>query len=212
MELLDQISNYLQNGEDEKVLELTKKALDEKISPKDILNRGLMVGMNVVGEKFRDFEIFLPDVLLSAKAMSAAMDHLKPMLMQDDLPNIGKIVIGTVQGDLHDIGKNLVGIMLKGVGVEVIDLGKDVPPENFVDTAVKEKASIIGMSALLTTSTPMMKKVVEILHERGLSDMIKTIVGGAPLSADYATELGADSYASDAADAVDRITQIFKEK
>lgn len=212
MELLDQISNYLQNGEDEKVLELTKKALDEKISPKDILNRGLIVGMNVVGEKFRDFEIFLPDVLLSAKAMSAAMDHLKPMLMQDDLPNIGKIVIGTVQGDLHDIGKNLVGIMLKGVGVEVIDLGKDVHPENFVDTAVKEKASIIGMSALLTTSTPMMKKVVEILHERGLSDTIKTIVGGAPLSADYATELGADSYASDAADAVDRITQIFKEK
>jgi 5-methyltetrahydrofolate--homocysteine methyltransferase len=212
MELLDQISNYLQNGEDEKVLELTKKALDEKISPKDILNRGLIVGMNVVGEKFRDFEIFLPDVLLSAKAMSAAMDYLKPMLMQDDLPNIGKIVIGTVQGDLHDIGKNLVGIMLKGVGVEVIDLGKDVHPENFVDTAVKEKASIIGMSALLTTSTPMMKKVVEILHERGLSDTIKTIVGGAPLSADYATELGADSYASDAADAVDRITQIFKEK
>ncbi len=212
MELLDQISNYLQNGEDEKILELTKKALDEKIPPKDILNRGLIVGMNVVGEKFRDFEIFLPDVLLSAKAMSAAMDHLKPMLMQDDLPNIGKIVIGTVQGDLHDIGKNLVAIMLKGVGVEVIDLGKDVPPENFVDTAVKEKASIIGMSALLTTSTPMMKKVVEILHERGLSDTINTIVGGAPLSADYATELGADSYASDAADAVDRITQIFKEK
>ncbi len=212
MELLDQISNYLQNGEDEKILELTKKALDEKIPPKDILNRGLIVGMNVVGEKFRDFEIFLPDVLLSARAMSAVMDLLKPMLMQDDLPNIGKIVIGTVQGDLHDIGKNLVGIMLKGIGVEVVDLGKDVPPENFVDTAVKEKASIIGMSALLTTSTPMMKKVVEILHERGLSDMIKTIVGGAPLSADYATELGADSYASDAADAVDRITQIFKEK
>ena len=212
MELLDQISNYLQNGEDEKILELTKKALDEKIPPKDILNRGLIVGMNVVGEKFRDFEIFLPDVLLSAKAMSAAMDHLKPMLMQDDLPNIGKIVIGTVQGDLHDIGKNLVGIMLKGFFVEVVDLGKYVPPENFVDTAVKEKASIIGMSALLTTSTPMMKKVVEILHERGLSDTINTIVGGAPLSADYATELGADSYASDAADAVDRITQIFKEK
>jgi 5-methyltetrahydrofolate--homocysteine methyltransferase len=211
MALLDQISKNLQNGEDEKVLELTKKALDENISPKDILNRGLIAGMNVVGEKFRDYEIFLPDVLLSAKAMTAAMDHLKPMLIGDDLPRIGKIVIGTVQGDLHDIGKNLVGIMLKGIGVEVVDLGKDVPPENFVDTAVKEKASIIGMSALLTTSTPMMKKVIEILHERGLSATIKTIVGGAPLSADYATELGADSYASDAADAVDRITQIFKE-
>jgi 5-methyltetrahydrofolate--homocysteine methyltransferase len=211
MALLDQISINVQNGEDEKVLDLTKKALDENISPKDILNKGLIVGMNVVGEKFRDYEIFLPDVLLSAKAMTAAMDHLKPMLIQDDLPKIGKIVIGTVQGDLHDIGKNLVGIMLKGVGIEVIDLGKDVPPENFVDTAVTEKASIIGMSALLTTSTPMMKKVVEILNERGLSGDIKTIVGGAPLSADYATELGADTYASDAADAVDRIKKIFEE-
>ena len=211
MELLDQISTYLQNGDDEKVLELTKKALDANISPKDILNRGLIVGMNVVGEKFRDFEIFLPDVLLSARAMTAAMDHLKPMLIQDDLPKIGKIVIGTVQGDLHDIGKNLVGIMLKGIGVEVIDLGKDVPPENFVDAAIKEKASLIGMSALLTTSTPMMKKVVEILNDRGFNRSIKTIVGGAPLSADFATELGADFYASDAADAVERITQILKE-
>jgi 5-methyltetrahydrofolate--homocysteine methyltransferase len=212
MELLDQISSIIQNGDDEKVLELTKKALDANITPKDILNRGLIVGMNVVGEKFRDFEIFLPDVLLSARAMTAAMDHLKPMLIQDDLPKIGKIVLGTVQGDLHDIGKNLVGIMLKGIGVEVIDLGKDVPPENFVDAAVKEKAHLIGMSALLTTSTPMMKKVVDILRERGLSESIRTIVGGAPLSADYATEIGADSYASDAADAVERITQIFKEK
>ncbi|MHC4266623.1 MAG: corrinoid protein [Planctomycetota bacterium] len=212
MELLEHLSEYLQKGEDDKVLELTKKALDENISPNDILNNGLIVGMNVVGEKFRDFEIFLPDVLLSAKAMTAAMDHLKPMLIQDDLPNIGKIVIGTVQGDLHDIGKNLVGIMLKGIGVNVIDLGKDVPPEKFVDTAVKEKADVIGMSALLTTSTPMMKKVVEILHQRGLNKSIKTIVGGAPLSASFAIELGADGYASDAADAVDRITQLFGEK
>ncbi len=212
MELLDQISEQLQKGEDETVLELTKKALAENISANDILNKGLIGGMTVVGEKFRDFEIFLPDVLLSAKAMTAAVDHLKPLLIQSDLPNIGKIVIGTVQGDLHDIGKNLVGIMLKGVGVEVIDLGKDVPPEKFVDTAVKEDASLIGMSALLTTSTPMMKKVVEILHERGLNKSIKTIVGGAPLSAEYASELGADDYASDAADAVERVTKILEEK
>ena len=211
MELLEQISDYLQNGEDEKVLALTREALDQNISPKDILNKGLIAGMNVVGERFRDFEIFLPDVLLSAKAMSAAMDHLKPLLIQDDLPKIGKMVIGTVQGDLHDIGKNLVGIMLKGVGVEVVDLGKNVAPELFVETAVKEGAGLIGMSALLTTSTPMMKKVVEILHEKGLNKSIKTIVGGAPLSAEYAAELGADSYASDAADAVERITQILKE-
>ena len=212
MELLAQISEQLQKGEDETVLELTKKALDEKIPPNDILNKGLIAGMTVVGEKFRDFEIFLPDVLLSAKAMTAAVDHLKPLLIQRDLPNIGKIVIGTVQGDLHDIGKNLVGIMLKGIGVEVIDLGKDVPPEKFVDTAVKEEAGLIGMSALLTTSTPMMKKVIEILHERGLNKSIKTIVGGAPLSAAYASDLGADDYASDAADAVERVTKILEEK
>jgi len=212
MELLAQISEQLQKGEDETVLELTKKALAENLSPNDILNKGLIAGMTVVGEKFRDFEIFLPDVLLSAKAMTAAVDHLKPLLIQRDLPNIGKIVIGTVQGDLHDIGKNLVGIMLKGIGVEVIDLGKDVPPEKFVDTAVKEEAGLIGMSALLTTSTPMMKKVIEILHERGLNKSIKTIVGGAPLSAAYASDLGADDYASDAADAVERVTKILEEK
>ena len=211
MALLNEISENLIKGEDDLVLELTKRALDENISPNDILNNGLIAGMNVVGEKFRDYEIFLPDVLLSAKAMTAAMDHLKPMLIQKDLTKIGKIVIGTVQGDLHDIGKNLVGIMLKGVGIEVIDLGKDVPPEKFVDVAVNEKAGLIGMSALLTTTTPMMKKVIEILHEKNLNDSIKTIVGGAPLSADFATELGADSYASDAADAVDRITKIFAE-
>jgi 5-methyltetrahydrofolate--homocysteine methyltransferase len=212
MELLDQISEYLIKGEDETVLELTKKALAENLAPNDILNNGLIAGMTVVGEKFRDFEIFLPDVLLSAKAMTAAVDHLKPLLIQSDLPNIGKIVIGTVQGDLHDIGKNLVGIMLKGIGVEVIDLGKDVPPEKFVDTAVKEEAGLIGMSALLTTSTPMMKKVIEILRERGLNKSIKTIVGGAPLSAAYASDLGADDYASDAADAVERVTKILEEK
>jgi 5-methyltetrahydrofolate--homocysteine methyltransferase len=211
MELLTQISEYLIKGEDELVLELTKKALDENISPNDVLNKGLIAGMTVVGEKFRDYEIFLPDVLLSAKAMTAAMSHLKPLLIQEDIPNIGKIVIGTVQGDLHDIGKNLVGIMLKGVGVEVIDLGKDVPPEKFVDTAISEKAGLIGMSALLTTTTPMMKRVIELLQEKGLTDSIKTIVGGAPLNADYAAELGADNYASDAADAVDRITKIFAE-
>jgi 5-methyltetrahydrofolate--homocysteine methyltransferase len=211
MEILEQISSNLQNGEHDKVLELTKKALDDQIPPKDILNNGLISGMNVVGEKFRDFEIFLPDVLLSAKAMTVAMEHLKPMLIEEDMPNIGKIVIGTVQTDLHDIGKNLVGIMLKGAGVEVIDLGKDVPPEVFVDTAVKEGAALIGMSALLTTSTPMMKKVVEILDERELKDSIKTIVGGAPLTAGYAKELGADNYASDAADAVVQITQMLQE-
>jgi 5-methyltetrahydrofolate--homocysteine methyltransferase len=212
MELLNQISKFLQQGDDEKVLELTKKAIEEKISPKEILDDGLIAGMNVIGEKFKNFEIFLPDVLLAAKAMYAGMNHLKPMLIKEDIPSIGKIVIGTVQGDLHDIGKNLVGIMLKGVGIEVIDLGKDVSAENFVDTAVNENASIIGMSALLTTTTPVMKKVIDILQEKGLNNSIKTIVGGAPLSAEFAAEIGADTYASDAADAVEQVTRLLKEK
>ena len=212
MELLTQISKSLQQGDDEKVLELTKKAIEEKISPKEILDDGLIAGMNVIGEKFKNFEIFLPDVLLAAKAMYAGMNHLKPMLIKEDIPSIGKIVIGTVQGDLHDIGKNLVGIMLKGVGIEVIDLGKDVSAEYFVDTAVKENASIIGMSALLTTTTPVMKKVIDILREKGLNNSIKTIVGGAPLSAEFAAEIGADTYASDAADAIEQVTRLLKEK
>ena len=209
---LKALSEAIISGDQKTAVDITKSAIDEGMPPEKILSEGLIAGMNIVGEKFRDFEIFLPDVLLSARAMTAAMEILKPLLIQDDLPQIGKIVIGTVQGDLHDIGKNLVAIMLKGAGVEVVDLGKDIPPEQFVDTAVKEEAGLIGMSALLTTSTPKMKEVVEIIRERGLSGRIKTIVGGAPLSAEYATEIGADGYASDAADAVDRITQIFKEQ
>ena len=212
MELFNRISKSLQEGDDEKVYELTKQAINEKISPKKILDKGLISGMNVVGEKFKNFEIFLPDVLLAAKAMNAGMDLIKPLLIKEDIPRIGKIVIGTVHGDLHDIGKNLVGIMLKGAGIEVIDLGKDVPAEKFVEAAINEEAQLIGMSTLLTTTMPVMKKVIDLLKDRGINNSVKTIIGGAPVSEEYAREIGADDFASDAADAVERVIKLIKGK
>ena len=211
MEVLKQISGLLQQGDDEKVLELTSKAIDQSIPPKDILDEGLISGMNAVGERFKNHEIFLPEVLLAARAFYAGMDQLKPLLIKEDLPDLGKIVIGTVQGDLHDIGKNLVGIMLRGAGFEVIDLGKDIPAEKFVETAKAEQAEIIGMSALLTTTQTAMKTVIELLREQGLNAKIRTIVGGAPVSKEFAREIGADAYAYDAASAVECVRQLMEE-
>jgi 5-methyltetrahydrofolate--homocysteine methyltransferase len=209
MEILNQISDALQTGDDEKTAELTKSAIDNKIAPKEILDGGLIAGMNVIGEKFKNHEIFLPDVLLAARAMYAGMNLLKPLLIKDGIPTIGKVVIGSVHGDLHDIGKNLVGIMLKGAGFDVIDLGNDVPPEKFVETAMENGATVIGMSALLTTTMMVMKKVVELLDEKGMKGKIKIIVGGAPLSADFAREIGADSYGYDGANAVEEVKKLI---
>jgi len=208
MSLLEEISASLQKGDDNEVAELTKRAIAESIDPKEILDDGLVGGMDIIGKKFRNHEIFLPDVLLAARAMYAGMDLLKPLFLKDGMPHIGKIVIGTVQGDLHDIGKNLVGIMLRGAGFEIIDLGKDVPPEDFVDTAEREGADVIGMSTLLTTTTPMMTRVIEILKERGLEEKISTIVGGAPVSVELAQEIGASSYGYDAANAVEKVREL----
>lgn len=209
MDLLKQISDFLQQGDDGKVFDLTKQAIEENIAPKDILDLGLIAGMNVIGEQFRKHEIFLPDVLLAAKAMYSGMDQLKPLLIKEGIPSAGKVVIGTVKGDLHDIGKNLVGIMLKGAGFEVIDLGKGVFAEQFVETAVNEQAKVIGMSALLTTTTPLMKNVTDLLRENGLNNQIKTIIGGAPVSKEFAQEIGADAYAYDAAKAVECVKQLI---
>lgn len=205
MEILSQISESLQKGDTAAVAELTGQALKQKLQPKQILDRGLIDGMNIVGQKFKTHEIFLPDVLLAAKAMYVGMDILKPLMTGEDVPTRGKVVIGTVQGDLHDIGKNLVGIMLKGAGFEIIDLGKDVPPERFVDEAQKADAQVIGMSALLTTTMPVMEKVVELAKDRGIFGKTKIIVGGAPLSAEYAEEIGADAYCFDGISAVERV-------
>jgi 5-methyltetrahydrofolate--homocysteine methyltransferase len=202
MDVLREIDESLQRGEDAKVAELTRRAIDDGLSASEILNNGLLAGMAVVGTKFGAHEIFLPEVLLAARAMHAGIDVLKPLMIAQDVPSIGKVVIGTVKGDMHDIGKNLVGIMLKGAGYDVVDLGSDVPAERFVDSAVAEGASVIGMSALLTTTMTGMKKVVDLLRERGLDGGIKVIVGGAPLSKAFAAEIGADGYGYDATSAV----------
>jgi 5-methyltetrahydrofolate--homocysteine methyltransferase len=158
--------------------------------------------MNIVGAKFKEHQIFLPDVLLAAKAMYAGMDIIKPLMIKEGIPNIGKVVIGTVHGDLHDIGKNLVGIMLKGAGFEVID----------VEAAAESDAGIIGMSALLTTTMPVMKRVIDLARESGLYDRVKIIVGGAPMSKEYAEQIGAHAYCYDGVNAVDRVKEFLRAK
>jgi len=200
-----ELKNRLIAGEVEAVHDLVQKALGSGADPKSVLNDGLIAGMNIVGERFKAHEIFLPDVLMSAKAMTAGMEILKPLLIGDASASRGRVVIGTVKGDLHDIGKNLVGIMLKGAGFDVIDLGRDVAPEVFVQTAEAEGADVIGLSALLTTTMGMMGKTVELLQARGLAGKVKVIIGGAPISEEYARRIGAQAYGFDAASAVDRV-------
>jgi len=208
MDILKEMSECLQQGDDEKVSALTKRAIEEKIPPKKILESGLIGGMNIIGEKYKAHEIFLPQVLLAAKAMYAGMDLLKPMFIKEGMPTLGKVVIGSVQGDLHDIGKNLVGIMLKGAGFEVIDLGNNVPPERFVETAKEEDAAVIGMSALLTTTMPAMQRTVDLLKEEGLEGRIKTIIGGAPVSKEFAQKIGANAYGYDSTNAVESVKKL----
>ncbi|MFQ5806110.1 MAG: corrinoid protein [Phycisphaerae bacterium] len=208
MDVLAAISDNLLRGYDRQVAELTRKALDGGLPPKQILDSGLIAGMERVGQRFRCHELFLPDVLVAAKAMYAGMDELRPLLAKEGISSIGKVVLGSVQGDLHDIGKNLVGIMLKGAGFEVIDLGYDVAPERFVEAAREQSAPVIGMSALLTTTMPVMRTVVGLVRQEGLHEKIKTIVGGAPVSAKFAREIGADAYGFDAANAVERVKDL----
>lgn len=210
MDLLQQLSDSLQQGNAKKAAELTQQAINTNLDVKKILDDGLISGMTIVGEKFKAHEIFLPDVLLAAKAMYAGMDLIKPLMLKEGIPTLGKVVIGTVQGDLHDIGKNLVAIMLKGAGFDVIDLGNDVSPERFISTAEKENADIIGMSALLTTTMPVMKQVIDLARERKIYGKRKFIVGGAPLSSDYAREIGADAYCYDGMSAVEAVKKIVR--
>jgi 5-methyltetrahydrofolate--homocysteine methyltransferase len=209
VDFLAEIAEKLFRGEDEQVATLVQQALQRGLSPKQILDAGLLTGMARVGECFKCHELYLPDVLMAAQAMNAGMEHLKPLLVREGIPTLGKIVLGSVQGDLHDIGKNLVGVLLKGAGFEIIDLGNDVPPERFIDAAVEHNAPVIGMSALLTTTMPVMGRVVSLLKERGLTGRIKTIIGGAPVTDKYAREIGADAHGYDAANAVDRVKALI---
>jgi 5-methyltetrahydrofolate--homocysteine methyltransferase len=208
MDILQQISEQIDLGNHEKVHEFTNTAIDQKIPVKQILDEGLLKGMTVVGKKFKEHEIFLPEVLMAAKAMNGGMELIKPLLLADKIPMKAKIVMGTVKGDLHDIGKNLVGVMLQGAGYEIIDLGTDVTPEKFIETAKTEGAQFIGMSALLTTTMPAMREVTDQIRKENLEGKIKTLIGGAAVSQSYAEEIGATAYCFDGSNAVDYLNSI----
>lgn len=205
---LTQLSENLQKGDMDKVRELTAQALEAGLPPGEILSDGLITGMNIVGVKFKNNELFLPEVLVIARAMHAGLDVLKPKLAETGAEPTGRIVLGTVKGDLHDIGKNLVGMMFQGGGFEVHDLGIDVPIERFIEAAGEEGIQIVALSALLSTTMPKMRETIEALHKAGLTDKIKILVGGAPVSQEYADEIGAHGYASDAASAVDKAREL----
>jgi 5-methyltetrahydrofolate--homocysteine methyltransferase len=211
MGILKDIATSLLAGDDKKIVEQVTQAIAEKVPTTEILDDGLIGGMNVVGQKFRNGEMYLPEVLLSARAMTAGVALLKPLLIAEEIPSRGKVVLGSVQGDLHDIGKNLVGIMLEGAGFAVVNLGIDVPAEKFIEAAVEEDASVIGVSSLLTTTMSKMKGVVDLVAERGLSGQVKVLVGGAPLTEEFAQSIGADGYAYDAASAVEKVVALVRE-
>lgn len=209
MNELKEIGENLINGQAPKVRELTQAALDKGIEIEKILNEGLIAGMMEVGERFKREEIYLPEVLFAARAMKAGMEVLEPLLLSAGAQPRGKIILGTVKGDVHDVGKNLVGIMLKGAGFEVIDLGVDIAPEKFIDAAKEQGARLIGMSALLGTTIPVMKSTIEALEAAGLKGQIRTMIGGAIVSQSYADKIGADGYAPDAASAVDKAKELL---
>ena len=202
-DVLQRIASNLYNGENKAVAELVQEALDGDMAPEEILAGALIAGMDEVGKDFKAGELFVPEVLIAARAMHAGMDILRPLLAEGDALGAGKYVIGTVKGDLHDIGKNLVKMMLEGAGFQTVDLGTDAAAADFVTAVREHQPSIMGMSALLTTTMVQMKTIIEALEEAGLRDSVKIMIGGAPVTAAFAEEIGADAYAPDAATAVD---------
>ena len=202
MQIYDQMIDNIFKGEADEVARLTNLALEQKISAQDILNNALVAGMDIVSEKFKANEIFIPEVLVSAKAMKAGMSIIRPILAESNIEPLGKVVLGTIQGDLHDIGKNIVAMLLEGAGFEVIDLGADVPIDRFIQTAQEESADVVGMSALLTTTMINMKAVIQGLVKAGLKD-VKVMIGGAPVTQAFADQIQAHGYADDASRAVD---------
>jgi 5-methyltetrahydrofolate--homocysteine methyltransferase len=203
-ELLGKMAESLIAGKIDEVVDLTKEALDGGAAPADILDQGLLAGMDVVGQRFKAEEMFIPEVLRCAKCMHGAMEILRPLLAETGVESIGTLIIGTVKGDLHDIGKNLVGMMFEGAGFNVVDLGIDKEPQVFVDAIKEHGAKLVGMSALLTTTMPKMGETINAIQEAGIRDQVKILVGGAPITAAFAEEIGADGYASNAASAVEK--------
>jgi len=203
MSVLEELSQALINGNAPKTKELAQKAIDEGMAPSQVLSEGLIVGMNEVGRRFKNNEFYVPEVLIAARAMHSGMDVLKPLLSEAEASSAGTVVLGTVKGDLHDIGKNLVSMMLEGAGFNVIDVGVDVAPDKFLEAVRDKKPQVVGLSALLTTTMPAMKTTIEALKEAGVRDSVKVMIGGAPVTQRYSDEIGADGYAPDAASAVD---------
>jgi len=206
---LQGIAENVIKGNAPEVERLVREAIDEGVGAAEILNQGLVAGMNVVGDKFKNNEFYVPEVLIAARAMKAGMALLRPLLADTGVKPVAKFLIGTVKGDLHDIGKNLVAMMMEGAGFQVIDLGIDVPPEKFVEAIKAESPELVGMSALLTTTMISMKDTIEALDRAGVRDKVKVMVGGAPVTQDYADEIGADGYAPDAASAVDKAKELL---
>ena len=199
--ILQEISTQLQAGKAKNVKVLVQQAIDEGIPAQQILEEGLLSGMSIIGEKFKNNEVFVPEVLVAARAMNTGATLLKPLLAADGVKASGKVCIGTVRGDLHDIGKNLVKMMLEGKGLEVVDLGTDVTPETFVRTAIDEECQVICCSALLTTTMSVMEEVVKAAEAAGIRDKVKIMVGGAPVTEAFCQQIGADAYTPDAASA-----------
>ena len=207
--LMQDISYQLIVGAHHAVDRLTRQALDEGFAANTILDDGLIAGMSIVGIKFRDNVIFVPEVLVAARAMKAGMAHIEPILSASGVEPLGTIVMGTVKGDLHDIGKNLCNMMLRGAGFVVHDLGVDTAPDEFIDAVVEHDADVLGMSALLTTTMPNMGRTIDAFEENGLRDIVKIMVGGAPLTQEFADDFGADGYGKDAMDCVDLAKQFL---
>ena len=206
--LYERLSTAILEGDAEKTPSLVQKALDTELAPKDILDNGLVVGMNEVGARFKRGDMFVPEVLMSADAMQAGMEILRPELVASGAKLIGKILLGTVKGDLHDIGKNLVGMMCEGQGFEVIDIGFDVEPEKFIEAIKEHQPDIVGMSAMLTTTMRAMGHTIKAIEEAGLRERTKIMVGGAPVDAEFGKRIGADGYGSNAPSGVDLAKQL----
>jgi 5-methyltetrahydrofolate--homocysteine methyltransferase len=201
--ILEQIKEFLMKGKANDVKALVQKALDEKVPAGDVLNKGLLAGMGIIGERFKKNEVYVPEVLIAARAMKSGLDILKPALAAAKVEPRGVVVIGTVKGDLHDIGKNLVGMMLEGAGFKVVDAGINVEAAKFIELAQANQATVIGASALLTTTMTNMKEVVDALKASDLAGKVKVMIGGAPVTQAFCDEIGADGYAADAASAAD---------
>ncbi len=212
MSRIPEIAELLQKGRAKNVRQLVTQALEEGEDPKKILNEGLLNGMMSIGERFRNNEVFVPEVLVAARALNAGLAVLEQSLIEVGNEPIGRVVVGTVKGDLHDIGKNLVTMMLKGAGFEIYDIGVDAPAEAFIDKAEEVEADIICMSALLTTTMPAMREVVDALKEKGLREKYIVMVGGAPVSQKYAEQIGADYYTEDAASCAETARRVIKER